>query len=254
MDYFLWGNSSERIYESENCGINSSNIRFSSQCWMGAQDLTYCDSCPGSKNCFGSIGLKKGEYSILNKKYSREEYFQMIEKIQKHMNEMPYVTKQGIVYPFGENFPTEISPFAYNETAASDFYQTTKDEALLLRYTWKDLDKKHYEATVKTIPETISEVSDSITKEVLECAEKDNPDSVGAFKITQDELAFYRKMNIPLPRESFNIRHLKRLNRRPKLKLLNRDCTKCGIKIKTVYTKEFSPIIYCESCYQQEVV
>lgn len=254
MDYFQWGNSSERIYESENCGINSSNIRFSSQCWMGAQDLTYCDSCPGSKNCFGSIGLKKGEYSILNKKYSKEEYFDMIEKIQKQMDEMPYVTKGGIVYRFGENFPSEISPFAYNETAASDFYKMAKNEVLALGYTWKDLEKRQYGATLKTIPQTIGEVPDSITKEILECMEKDNPDSVGAFKITADELAFYRKMNIPLPRECFNIRHLNRLNRRPKLKLFNRNCNKCGTEIKTVYTEEFSPIIYCESCYQQEVM
>src|SRR5258708_5660951 len=68
MDYFQWGNAAELIYESENCGLNSSRLSFCTQCWTGAHDLLYCDSCPSSGYCFGCIGLKKGEYSILNKK------------------------------------------------------------------------------------------------------------------------------------------------------------------------------------------
>lgn len=255
MDYFQWGNNSELVYESENCGIDSSRLYFCTQCWMGAQDLFYCDSCPGSKNCFGCVGLKKGEYSILNKKYSKEEYLQLIEKIKKQMIETPFIDKQGVQYRFGEHFPDELSVFAYNETAANDFYPTSKDEALMKGFGWKEREKKGYQVTLVPgdLPETISEVSDSILNEVIECEEKDNPNSPGAFRITQNELGFYRKMDLPLPRACFDIRHLRRMDKRPKLKIISRHCSKCNVEVNTVYTEDYAPILYCEKCYQQEV-
>ncbi len=256
MDHFQWGKSAELGYESENVGINVSRIKFSSQCWMGAHDLEYCDSCPGSGNCFGCIGLKKGEYSILNKKYSKEEYEEMIPKIKQHMIDMPYAGENGRIYPYGENFPFEISPFAYNETAAIDFFPITKEEALAKGYKWKERERTHYSISKKfsDLPETITEVDDNIKSEVISCSMADDDYSPGAFNITDQELNFYRQMNLPLPRASFPIRHLSRLKQRPPIKLIDRVCKKCGIDVKTVYTEEFAPILYCESCYQQEVV
>lgn len=256
MDYFQWGNSAELIYESENCGINVSKIKFSSQCWMGAHDLEYCDSCPGAQNCFGCVGLKKGEYSILNKRYSKKEYEELLPKIKQHMKDIPFIDLKGRVYSYGENFPSEISPFGYNETAAIDFFPITKEEALERGYNWKDRIKTKYSITkvFSDLPETISEVDESIKKEIISCAEEDMEYSPGAFTITDQELNFYRKMDLPLPRESFPVRHMNRLKQRPPLNLIDRICSKCGIDVRTVYGHDFSPIIYCESCYQQEVM
>jgi hypothetical protein len=255
MDYWEWGNKSELIYESENCGINDSRIYFCTQCWTGAHDLWYCDSCPGSGNCFGCIGLKKGEYSILNKKYSKEEYESMKEKIINQMKQLPYTDKKGIEYRFGEHFPEELSVFAYNETAAYDFFPLSKEEAVTKGYRWKDKEKKNYETTIKSseLPETISGVNDSILSQVIECGEKDSQFSVGAYRITPNELAFYRRMDLPLPRVCFDVRHMRRLSKRPPLKLIKRSCDKCNVELVTVYAKEYSPIIYCEDCYKQEV-
>ncbi len=255
MDFFQWGNHAELVYESENCGINISHIYFSSQCWMGAHDLYYSDSCPGSGFCFGCIGLKKGEYSILNKKYSKEEYLSLVPKIIEHMKAMPYVDKRGITYGFGEYFPDDLSPFAYNETAAIDFYPITKEEAGSKGYRWREKEKKNYVATIKSsdLPETIGEVDDSILKEVLECGDKDQPYSVGVYRITQDELSFYRKTDLPLPRVCFDVRHTRRLAKRRFLKIINRDCSKCAVEVETVYDEAYAPIIYCPECYQNEV-
>lgn len=255
MDHFQWGNGAELIYESENVGINVSRIKFSSQCWMGAHDLTYCDSCPGAKNCFGCVGLKKGEYSILNKKYTKEEYEELVPKIIKHINEMPYTDDRGIVYKYGENFPVSTSPFAYNETAAMDFFPIDKEEAGKMGYKWKEKEKINYNTTINSadLPETISEVGDSILNEVIECGEKDKFYSVGAYKITQNELAFYRRMDLPLPRVCFDVRHTERFKMRPPLTLQERICSKCSISIETAYDESRTPIIYCEKCYQQEV-
>ena len=255
MDYYEWGNKAEQIYESVNCGLNIARLYFCNQCWMGATDLYYCNTCPGARNCFGCVGLKKGEYSILNKKYSKADYEILKEKIIKQMKEMPFVDKRGFEYYFGENFPEMFSDFAYNETIANYHFPLSREVALSRGYAWKDTDKKDYKTTIKPkdLPETITEISDSILSEVIECEEKDNADSVGAFRITQNELNFYRKMNLPLPRACFNIRHLRRMNKRPPLRLLERNCLKCKIEVETVYDENYAPIIYCEKCYQQEV-
>ncbi len=255
MDYFQWGNNSELIYESENCGINCSRILFSTQCWISTHDLTYCDSCPGASNSFGCIGLKKGEYSILNKRYTKEEYEELLPKIINHMNEMPYIDSHGLVYKYGEHFPNELSTFAYNETAAIDFYPLTKEEAINLGFKWKDKEKNNYNTTLqsKDLADSISEVDDSILNEIIACADEDKEYSPGAFRITANELAFYQRMNLPLPKYSFNARHVRRLNKRPPLKLIERVCGKCNILVQTVYTKDFAPIVYCEKCYQAEV-
>jgi len=255
MDYYEWGNKAEQIYESVNCGLSVARLYFCNQCWMGATDLYYCNTCPGARNCFGCVGLKKGEYFILNKRYSKEEYEVLKRKIIKQMQEMPFVDKKSKKYYFGEFFPEMFSDFAYNETIANYHFPLTKEEALSRGYVWKDKEKKNYQTTIKwsDLPETIEEVDDSILNEVIECEEKDNPDSVGAFRITRNELIFYRRMNIPLPRACFDIRHLRRMGKRPKLNLVKRNCSKCNIEVETVYDENYAPIIYCEKCYQQEV-
>jgi hypothetical protein len=255
MDYFEWGNNSELIYESVNCGVDCSRLSFCSQCWTGAHDLLYCDSCPGSSYCIGCMGIKKGEYSILNKKYTKEEYETLAPKIIEQMKTMPYADERGMEYKFGENFPESFFDVAYNETIARDFFPLTKEKAIKKGYKWKDREKKEYEVTKKSseLPETIGEVDDSILKEVMECGEKDNPYSVGAYRITQSELSFYQRMNLPLPRVCFDVRHMRRLAKRPPFKIINRNCDKCGTEVETVYTKQYAPILYCENCYKQEV-
>ena len=168
---------------------------------------------------------------------------------------MPFTDKRGFKYFFGENFPEMFSDFAYNETIAYYHFPLSREDALSRGYLWKDKEKKDYKPTIepKNLPETIAEVSDSILNEVLECEMKDSPDSTGAFRITRNELNFYRKMDLPLPRACFNIRHLRRIKKRPMLKLIKRQCEKCGIDVETVYDEDYAPRLYCKKCYQQEV-
>ncbi len=255
MDYFQWGRNSELIYESSNCGINCSRLYFCSQCWTSAHDLYYCDSCPSSSYCFGCVGIKKGQYCILNKQHTKEEYEEMLPKIIKQMSEVPYIDKMGIEYRFGENFPREMFTFSYNETAAIDFYPISKEEVLAMGFKWKDREKKNYQLDIESVdlPETIEEVEDSIINKVIGCKEKDKHYSTGAYRITANELSFYRRMNLPLPKMCFDVRHTKRLQKRPPLQIIERNCSKCTIKLKTVYTENYAPILYCEKCYQQEV-
>jgi len=190
----------------------------------------------------------------------------MIPKIIKHMNDMPYIDSKGRVYKYGEFFPSELSPFAYNETIAQEYYPLTKEEALKQGYKWKDKEERNYNIDIynKDIPDDINDTDESIINKVIECAHstssgqahKDcNHQCTEAFKIIPEEYQFYKRMNLPLPRLCPNCRHYERLAQRNPLKLWHRSCMKpgCTNEFETSYSPDRPEIIYCEKCYQQEV-
>ncbi|MDA2922831.1 hypothetical protein MYX07_06235, partial [Patescibacteria group bacterium AH-259-L07] len=120
-----------------------------------------------------------------------------------------------IVYKYGEFFPAELSPFAYNETIAQEYFPLTKGQAIKQGYTWRDPEKRDYEITIKSqdLPDHIKGVTDDILDQVISCQHqgKCNEKCTTAFKIIPDELQFYKKMNLPLPRLCPNCRHYQRL-------------------------------------------
>jgi len=64
----------------------------------------------------------------------------------------------------------------------------------------------------------------------------------------KQELAFYRKHNLPLPTKHPTIRHEERLRQRSPRRLDLGACSSCGKKI--VHTPAaVSQDIYCEVCY-----
>ena len=173
------------------------------------------------------------------------------------MADMPYVDKKGRAYRYGEFFPAELSPFAYNETIAQEHYTKTKPEILELGYSWREPDTKQYKITLQPadLPDHIKDVKDDILNQVIACehAGKCNEQCMGAFKIIPSELQFYRAMNLALPRLCSNCRHYHRLHQRNPFKLWDRQCAKCGKEIKTSYSPDRKEIIYCEQCYNSEV-
>jgi len=226
----------------------------------GCMNIYYSDNCVGSSNLFGCVGLKKNSYCILNRQYSKQEYEELVEKIKQHMNDMPYTDAKGRVYKYGEFFPPELSPFAYNETIANEHFPLSKDEAQEQGYKWRDQEKRSYQITLRAndLPQDIRELSDNITDEIIEC--EDASQSVcgctTAFRILEKDLEFYRRFNIPLPRLCPNCRYKKRFLRRNPLKLWHRKCMNqgCTNEFETSYSPDRPEIVYCEKCYQQEVV
>jgi len=225
----------------------------------GGFDIFYSFNCFDCNNIFGCIGLKNKSYCILNKQLTKEEYESLLTKIITHMNEVPYVDKQGKIYKYGEFFPSEISPFDYNETIAQDRFPKTKEEVLSMGMHWRDTENKKYEITIKNdkIPNDIRAVPDSILKEVIECGHKgDCSDHCStAFRIVPQELQFLRKMKVPLPRLCPLCRQGERLRLRNPLRLWHRKCMNsgCNNEFETPYSPDRPEIIYCESCYNQEV-
>jgi hypothetical protein len=268
MDFSYWGQGTELIYETINMGRQCSNVKFSNECWNSLRDSEYVMNCHNSSNLFGCIGLRNKEYCIFNKQYSKEEYQKLVPRIIEHMNTMPYINKREIIYKYGEFFPAEFSPFAYNETMAQEYFPSNKEKVLANELQWRDPFKRDYQITRKpeTLPFFIEETTDSILNEVIGCTNNGKPETMctTAFRITPVELNFYKKMDISLPRFCPNCRHFMRLAMRSPIKLWNRACMcnkknhsnhkeKCNVEFETSYSPDRPETVYCEKCYQQEV-
>lgn len=242
MDMTCMGyDKSELCYETIGCS-GLFNCVSCDSCWHDS-DLFYCNLCFSSKNCFGSVSLQHKTYCILNKQYSKEDYEALLPLIIDHM-------KKG--QEWGEFFPASISPFAYNETIAQEYFPLDLSQTQKRGWKWKEIEDKVTEVTkkipAKKLPETIAEIPDDVLNWAIECEDTGRP-----FKIQKKELEFYRKMNLPLPHFHPDVRLAFRMKRRLPRKLWERECTKCHSVIQASYSTERPETVYCESCYLKEV-
>jgi Zn ribbon nucleic-acid-binding protein len=223
-----------------------SHSRFSHWSWGNSYSLEYCSFCVSCNDCFACIGLKNAQYCILNKQYSKEEYFALREKIIEHMNNTG---------EWGEFFPIELSPFAYNETVAQEYFPLTKETVgaycnTPLQKAWKDDEPgAKYDGPKVEIPETIAETPDDICNQILTCET-----CTKNYRIVKPELAFYRKMNLPVPHNCPDCRHKARMALRNPRKLWKRNCDNCGVDMETTFSPERPEKVFCEKCYLESVL
>lgn len=183
----------------------------------------YSAHCYFSKNLFGCVGLRNSEYCILNKQYTKEAYEALIPRIVEHMKETG---------EWGRYFPSSISPYGYNETVAQDYFPLSKTEVLKQGYLWKEETQ---------LPRVAGEA-------VAVCEV-----SGRAFKFIPQELEFYKKMGLPLPRKHPDVRHKERMARRNPRRLWQRSCVKCQQQVQSSYSPESPALVYCETCYLSSV-
>ena len=224
MDYSTFGLKAEWIYECGWVGIQANNIKFSIWCYK-VHDIEYCFGCMGSGNLFGCVGIRTGEYCILNKQYSKEEYVEMLAKIKAQM------TKDG---EYGEMLPISSCPWPYNESNAFEWFPMTKEQALESGYAWRDPDKRDWGPATDTI---------------LKCE-----DCGRNYLTIPKELQFYERFGLPIPRKCPMCRELLRIRQLNPIAIYHRQCTKCQKDIETSYAPERPEIVYCVECYQQEVI
>ncbi|MEY4731346.1 MAG: hypothetical protein RL681_292 [Candidatus Parcubacteria bacterium] len=272
-DYTNWGLNSELIYDSISVGENCRNLKFCFDCWPNCSDLEYSMNCHSSSNLFGCVGLRSKEYCILNKQYSKEDYLLLREKIIAQMREMPYVDAKERTYPYGEMFPIEFSPLAYTETKAVDYQPLTKEQALAQGFLWREPNPREFQTTMNAadLPDHIGDVLEGISQETIACA-----DCKRAYRIIPAEFAFYKRFTIPIPRRCHNCRYRERLRYLNPMKWHSRTCDcagkesksgvynntsehlhgldNCPTRFETTYAPDRPEIVYCESCYNSEVV
>ena len=238
--------------------VTGQRIFFSAYIW-GGSDMEYSYECFDCTNCFGCVGLRSKNYCIFNRPYEKEEYEVLVPRIRETMR------ARG---EYGEFFPSEFSPFAYNETIAQDYFPLKKEEAIAAGYAWRDREPRTYSVTIAAsdLPGRIQDVSDSILKETIACAHGGTCEDqcATAFRILPEELQFYRSMKLPLPQLCPNCRHYARVRMKTPLNLWHRDCMceqgnhghegRCSVGFETAYAPGRPEIVYCEQCYQKEIV
>jgi hypothetical protein len=225
--------------DNHELGAGVQNVIFSDQIWMGCHDIMYSKLCVNnSRNCLGCVGLKHAEYCILNKQYTKDEYIILRDKIIEHMKQTS---------EWGEFFPTTMSPVAYNETVAQEYFPITKEEALKNNWKWREEDKKNYQPASIPFPETIAKTEGDVVIEIFACTQcKKN------YQIQRPELKFYRTMGLPIPHKCFECRHKDRMNLRNPRTLFDRTCTKCSTPLKTTFSPDKPEPVTCEKCFGEE--
>jgi hypothetical protein len=256
MDIHVWGDGAENCYNSCIVGMSISNT-FCSAVIAGACDNVYY-SYWCVKNCidiFGCSGLKHKRFCILNKQYTEDEYHTLKNKIIEHMKN----DGGGAMNPttgersgsWGQFFPIETSPHGYNETMAPEHFPLSKKEVTSNGWKWTDYEPKI--PNLKTIraaqlPDDIKDTPNDILNWAILCEVTQKP-----YKITSQELKFYRQHKLPIPRKHFEQRHLDRFHLKNPFKLYQSTCKKCHQPITTSYPPPSQNIIYCESCYHEVI-
>jgi hypothetical protein len=225
---FEIGEDVSRIYYTADCGLGTYNIRFCFLVTEGCSDVDYSMYGKSLQDCFGCVGMHRGQYCILNKQYTKDEYDKLRAKLIEHMKETG---------EWGEFFPPEFSPFAYNTSNAGIFMPLSKEKALAKGFKWDD------SADIKRgdfveIPDSIKDIDDSWCDKIL--ADKDTGQK---FKYIKQELEFYRRLNIPAPDKSFLERHKARMAKRNPKQLWSRECD-C---VEEGHTQHYSAVISNEA-------
>ena len=196
MDYTIFGDNGELIYESAVVGNKAFDIKFSYDCWESVSNIQYSQFCVQSQNLFGCSNLKKAKYCIFNKQYSNEEFQTLQSRIIEHMKETG---------EYGEYFPIEKASFPYNISEAYTYFPMTKEEVIAKGMSWYDIPE--IEDSVDS-GEYLDGLPDSSDPLVIK-SEK----SGKAFRVTSREIDVCKKLKVPLPRMTYDERMMDRMSR-----------------------------------------
>jgi hypothetical protein len=189
-------------------------------------NATYCDCTQNCKNVFGCVGLNRKEYCILNKQYSKAEYEELVPRIIEHMKSTG---------EWGEFFPLGFSPFGYNQSRAQEYYPLTAETAAQAGARWSN-----YSAPLpQGLPADAANAVCEITGR--------------PFRIIPQEMAFYKKMDLPLPRRHPDQRYLDRMAQRNPRKLWKRPCSPCGRDVYSSFSQESAARVQCSECYLKTI-
>ena len=245
MDCYIVGPNVSLGYELVEIW-GGSNIKFS-YFLDSSMDLEYCLNCGNCRHCFGCVSLKNKSYCIFNKQYSKEKYYQLLDKIK---------TKMLLDREYGEFFPLSQSLHEYNNTYAMIEFPLTKEEVKKNDWQWYDepktqVDLKGLELIqAKDLPKDIKDIKDDILNKAIICQVTGKP-----FRLIKAELKFYKKHNLPIPTKHPYQRMMERFKKRNPTRLWKDTCDKCGQKMFTSYPpkKQKELKIYCHKCYLGEV-
>lgn len=193
----------------ESIQASGAKIRYSHNIF-NCTDVAYSELCFDSSNLFGCSGLRGAQYAIFNRSCTRHEYEQELKKITGLMRESGEL---------GRFFPAGHSPFAYNESAAQQYFPLKRQEAEEFGFNWRPQSPQGSQPDnggqwpvirASALPEEISEVADDVLHSQMECGACSN-----LYRIIASELHLYRSLNYPIPELCPECRYHRRLELQP---------------------------------------
>ncbi len=223
--------------------INSSNCKF---CYFATRcrDCEYCFEVYDCENCFGCAGLRREKFCILNKQCSEDEYWVRLDELKCAMLDrgeygevMPqrFVLTPFVHSPFHSVF--EATEQIKSQIGVVD-YEPSLDGAF---GDWEG--KEMHE--IDELPKNIRDVDDDwVGKPIIDRS------VMRPFAILAPELAFYRRMRLPVRRGHFAPHVESMLFALNMFEQIHRTCRNCHTEIvaskNTAYPNRK---IYCRSCY-----
>jgi len=241
-DFDIGGYGAELCYEVLGSGWKIHNCYYGSNLWGENTNVYYCDVIHACNHCFGCIGLQRAEFCILNRQYSEAEYFELKGQIIRHMRSTG---------EWGQFFPQEISPFAYNRSLAGNLEPISREEAEAKGYLWEEsfgVVESAVESSNQELPEELSAKNDQVLGQTYYCTASGRP-----YKIQRAELQFYRGQGLPLPRFCPEERYRQRMEARNPWRLWDRTCSVCEKPVKSSFSPERPQRVACKECYQREI-
>lgn len=185
----------------------------------------YLYSCFFLTNCFGCDGFhSRNQYMIFNKQYTAEEYTVLRKQIIEHMK------KTG---EYGEFFPSSISPYAYNESIAQDYFPLTQEMATTYSMPWKG-------------ESTTSQEKPNDAATCTTCAK--------FYKIIPHERELHVKIGFAPSTRCAECRYKHLIALKNPKHLWQRQCGRCGAALQTTYHPTRPEIVYCDACYMAHIL
>jgi hypothetical protein len=242
MDLLYSGGHSSFLYMDTNIGSQSSRVKFSISSKF-CRDCEFVFNSKNLSNCFMCFGLQDKSYCVLNKQYNEEEYWKLVDEIKTEM------LKRG---EYGDGPGLEFSTQAYNFSIGQELYPLTDEQIVNLGgYVAKEPETNVGSMEVieaKDLPLTIEEVGGDILNEAIKCEISGRP-----FRIVESELNFLKRVGLPLPTIHPSIRMRERWLISPVGKKFFTACDKCKKEMWSLFDPKDGFLLYCESCFKQEV-
>lgn len=220
LDFSAFGLNVELTYQSVRCGIDCYNLCFCISCIGSCARLLYCSGCRYCEDCFGCVNLLRRKYCIFNKQYTEQEYHQIVPRIIEHMKQTG---------EWGQFFPVQISAIPYNHSLAQRFFPMIEADARAQGYSWFERDELANQKAISAddLPDGLPEGNNPLVAKSAQ--------SGRSFLITAKELEKYHRLQVPLPRLTYDERMTVRAEKLGGVTLRSSQCAKTGIPIQTAY-------------------
>lgn len=223
MDVNGYGYYSDHLLESLGSG-NASMAAFTACCEF-SHDLYYSSWCQNSHHLFGCVGVRHGEYSLLNRALGQHEYETLVPRVIDHM------ISTG---EWGEFFDASLSPFGYNETIGADSQPLDRMTVEKYGWRWYDIPKKDRTGSYvvpldtaeyhpeKTTRDIAAQNIETLLAGIIQCEKSGEP-----FRILREELKFYITHDLPIPRLHPQVRYNERIAFMNRKELKSAQCGSC---------------------------